>query len=186
MLKTKFIQNEKKYKEIIEDTNMLYIAKNEEYFKIMSKFIENEESKANFFKICVEKYNYYLKNTLTISNTIIEYSTSVLTKINGKNSNDTFRNDLNIFLVKEDTRINQEKCIDYEIYKAQLCNMINKNRMLLKEDNNNNRFNITLDDIFYSEEKLNKSIFNQEERSIIEQIFLLDEIDNFKSKQKSE
>ena len=180
MLKTKFIQNEKKYKEIIEDTNMLYIAKNEEYFKIMSKFIENEESKANFFKICVEKYNYYLKNTLTISNTIIEYSTSVLTKLNGKNSNDTFRNDLNIFLVKEDTRIDQEKCIDYEIYKAQLCNMINKNRMFLKEDNNNNRFNITLDDIFYSEEKLNKSIFNQEERSIIEQIFLLDEIDNFK------
>ena len=180
MLKTKFIQNEKKYNEIIEDTNMLYIAKNEEYFKIMSKFIENEESKANFFKICVEKYNYYLKNTLTISNTIIEYSTSVLTKLNGKNSNDTFRNDLNIFLVKEDTRIDQEKCIDYEIYKAQLCNMINKNRMFLKEDNNNNRFNITLDDIFYSEEKLNKSIFNQEERSIIEQIFLLDEIDNFK------
>ena len=180
MLKTKFIQNEKKYKEIIEDTNMLYIAKNEEYFKIMSKFIENEESKANFFKICVEKYNYYLKNTLTISNTIIEYSTSVLTKLNGKNSNDIFRNDLNIFLVKEDTRIGQEKCIDYEIYKAQLCNMINKNRMFLKEDNNNNRFNITLDDIFYSEEKLNKSIFNQEERSIIEQIFLLDEIDNFK------
>jgi hypothetical protein len=104
----------------------------------------------------------------------------VLTKLNGKNSNDTFRNDLNIFLVKEDTRIDQEKCIDYEIYKAQLCNMINKNRMFLKEDNNNNRFNITLDDIFYSEEKLNKSIFNQEERSIIEQIFLLDEIDNFK------
>jgi hypothetical protein len=104
----------------------------------------------------------------------------VLTKINGKNSNDSFRNDLNIFLVKEDTRIDQEKCIDYEIYKAQLCNMINKNRMFLKEDNNNNRFNITLDDIFYSEEKLNKSIFNQEERSIIEQIFLLDEIDNFK------
>ena len=180
MLKTKFIQNEKKYREIIEDTNMLYIAKNEEYFKIMSKFIENEESKANFFKICVEKYNYYLKNTLTISNTIIEYSASVLTKINGKNNNDTFRNDLNIFLVKEDTRIDQEKCIDYEIYKAQLCNMINKNRMFLKEDNNNNRFNITLDDIFYSEEKLKKSIFNQEERSIIEQIFLLDEIDNFK------
>ena len=139
-----------------------------------------KNQKQIFFKICVEKYNYYLKNTLTISNTIIEYSASVLTKINGKNNNDTFRNDLNIFLVKEDTRIDQEKCIDYEIYKAQLCNMINKNRMFLKEDNNNNRFNITLDDIFYSEEKLKKSIFNQEERSIIEQIFLLDEIDNFK------
>ena len=180
MLKTKFIQSEKNYKEILEDTNTLYTAKNEEYFQIIQKFVENEESKENFFKIYIEKYNYYLKNTLTISNTIIEYSASVLMKITEKNNSDSFKNNLNIFLVNKDTRIDQEKNIDYEIYKAQLCNMINKRRMFLKDDIYNDRFNITLDDIFSNENKYNKSIFNQEERIIIEQLFLLDDIDNFK------
>ena len=58
MLKTKFIQSEKNYKEILEDTNTLYTAKNEEYFQIIQKFVENEESKENFFKIYKEKYKY--------------------------------------------------------------------------------------------------------------------------------
>lgn len=180
-LKKNFKQSENNYKEIIQDTNNLYIAKNEEYFKILKKFIENEESKDNFFKIYFEKYTYHLKNTLKLSNTIMEYAASMLKKISEKSNNEnTFKNNLNIFLVNNETRINQEKFIDYEVYKAQLCNMINKNRMFLKDDANNNRFNITLQDIFKNEEKLNNSIFNPDERLIIEQIFLIDDIDNFK------
>lgn len=48
-LKKDFRKSENNYKEITQDTNNLYIAKNEEYFKILKTFIENEESKENFF-----------------------------------------------------------------------------------------------------------------------------------------
>jgi len=180
-LKKDFRKSENNYKEITQDTNNLYIAKNEEYFKILKTFIENEESKENFFKCYFEKYNYHLKNTLQLSNTITEYSSSMLKKISeANNNNEIFKNQLNIFLINNETRIKQETAIDYEEYKAQLCNMINKNRMFLKEENNNIRFNISLEDIFNNGNKIGKSIFNEDEKSIIEQLFLLEDIDNFK------
>ena len=180
-LKKDFRKSENNYKEITQDTNNLYIAKNEEYFKILKTFIENEESKENFFKCYFEKYNYHLKNTLQLSNTITEYASSMLKKISEtNNNNEIFKNQLNIFLINNETRIKQEKAIDYEEYKAQLCNMINKNRMFLKEENNNIRFNISLEDIFNSGNKIGNKVFNEDEKAIIEQLFLLEDIDNFK------
>ena len=180
-LKKDFRKSENNYKEITQDTNNLYIAKNEEYFKILKTFIENEESKENFFKCYFEKYNYHLKNTLQLSNTITEYASSMLKKISEtNNSNEVFKNQLNIFLINNETRIKQEKAIDYEEYKAQLCNMINKNRMFLKEENNNIRFNISLEDIFNNGNKIGNKVFNEDEKLIIEQLFLLEDIDNFK------
>ena len=184
-LKKTFRQSEKNYKEITQDTNTLYLAKNEEYFKILKKLIENEESKANFFKCYLEKYNYHLKNTLTLSNTIMEYGASILKKISKikiDNHDEILKNNTNIFLVNDQTRIKEEKLIDYEIYKAELCNIINKNRIFLKDDNNN-RFNISLEDIFNSEYKVTSNIFKEEEKLIIEQLFLLDDIDNYKFEQ---
>lgn len=180
-LKKDFRKSENNYKEVTQDTNNLYIAKNEEYFKILKIFIENEESKENFFKNYFEKYNNHLKNTLQLSNTITEYASSMLKKISEiNNSNEIFKNQLNIFLINNETRIKQEKAIDYEEYKAQLCNIINKNRMFLKEENNNVRFNISLEDIFNSGNKIENNTFNPDEKSIIEQLFLLEDIDNFK------
>ena len=176
-----FRKSENMYKEIIQDTNILYASKNEEYFKILKKFGENEESKENFFRCYLEKYSYFLKNNLKSSNTVIEYTESILEKISGvkKDENQYAKN--NIFLINDKTRINQENFIDYEIYKAQLCNIANKNRMLLKVDNNNNnRFNISLEEIFSNEFKVSNNFFNQDEKLIIEQLFLMDDIDNFK------
>ena len=184
LLKKNFRQYESDYKQITQDTNTLYIAKNEEYFKTLEKFIENEDNKSNFFKCYFEKYNYHLNNTLKLSTTVVEYCSSLLKKISeNKNNNDILKNNLNIFLINEHTRIKQENFIDYEIYKAQLCNIINKNRMFLKEDNNNNRFNVSFEDIFNSEYKVNNKNFNPDEKLIIEQIFLNDDIDNFKFNQ---
>ena len=180
-LKKIFRQKENNYKQITQDTNMLYTAKNEEYFKILEKFVENEESKDNCFKCYFEKYSYHLKNTLKLSNTVMEYANSMLKKIYENNNKEIFKN---IFLVNNKTRIKQEEFIDYEIYKAQLVNIINKNRMLSKEDaNNNNRLNMSLQDIFNYEYKVNNNNFNEDEKLIIEQLFLMDEIDKFKFEQ---
>ena len=185
LLKKDFRQYENDYKQITQDTNILYIAKNEEYFKTLEKFIENEDNKNNFFKTYFEKYNYHLNNTLKLSTTVLEYSSSLLKKISENNdNNEILKKNLNIFLINNHTRIKQEKYIDYEIYKAQLCNIINKNRMFLKEDpNNNNRFNISFEEIFNNEYKVNNKYFNQDEKYVIEQIFLIDDIDNFKFNQ---
>ena len=180
-LKKIFRQKENNYKQITQDTNMLYTAKNEEYFKILEKFVENEESKDNCFKCYFEKYSYHLKNTLKLSNTVMEYANSMLKKIYENNNKEIFKN---IFLVNNKTRIKQEEFIDYEIYKAQLVNIINKNRMLSKEDaNNNNRLNMSLQDIFNYEYKVNNNNFNEDEKLLIEQLFLMDEIDKFKFEQ---
>jgi hypothetical protein len=138
-LKKNFRKSEKKYKEMIEDTNSLYITKNEEYFKILKNFIEIEESKENFFKCYLEKYNHYRKNNLEMLNTINEYSSSIIKKIyDAKNNKEFFKNNVNIFLMDDQKRIKQETFIDYEDYKLQLCDMANKSRMFLKEDRNAN------------------------------------------------
>ena len=179
-LKKNFRKSEKKYKEMIEDTNSLYITKNEEYFKILKNFIEIEESKENFFKCYLEKYNHYRKNNLEMLNTINEYSSSIIKKIyDAKNNKEFFKNNVNIFLMDDQKRIKQETFIDYEDYKLQLCDMANKSRMLLKEDRNANS-SISLEDILNKEYKVENIFFNQDEKLLIEQIFLIEDIDNFK------
>ena len=179
-LKKNFRKSEKKNKEMIEDTNSLYITKNEEYFKILKNFIEIEESKENFFKCYLEKYNHYRKNILEMLNTINEYSSTIIKKIyDEKNNKEFFKNNVNIFLMDNQNRIKQEIFIDYEDYKLQLCDMANKSRMLLKEDRNANS-SISLEDILNKEYKVENIFFNQDEKLLIEQIFLIEDIDNFK------
>ena len=182
-IKKNFIQSEKYYKEVTYDTNTLYKAKNEQYFQLMNKFIEIEENKENFFKCCYEKYNFHLKNTSKLSITINDFANSIFSKISKEeNTNKDFKKNFEIFLNKDNTRINQEILIDYDIYKAQLFNIVNKKRMLLKEDggDNNSRFNISLTSVFNSEFKIKSNYFNEEEIILIKQIFMLEDIDNFK------
>ena len=185
-IKKNFIQSEKYYKEVTQDTNTLYKAKNDQYFQLLNKYIENEENKENFFKCCFEKYNYHIQNTIKLSNTISDFSNSMFSKISKNEINkESFKNNFDIFLNKDNTRIKQENFIDYEVYKAQLFNLANKNRILLKEDGigNNERFNISLFNIFNNENKINSSNFKEEEKLIIKQIFMLEDIDNFKYEQ---
>ena len=179
-LKKNFRKSEKEYKEIIENTNSLYLSKNEEYFKILKTFIEIEESKENFFKCYLEKYNHYKKNTLEMLNAINEYSSTIIKKIyDEKNNKVFFKNNVNIFLMDNQKRIKQELFIDYEDYKLQLCDMANKNRMFLKEDRKTNT-SFNLEDILNKEYKVENIFFNQDEKLLIEQIFLIEDIDNFK------
>ena len=181
-MKKNFIQSENYYKEITHDTNTLYKAKNEEYFQLLNKIVENEENKENFFKCFFEKYNYHLQNNLKLATTISEFVNSMFLKISETDkSKTTFKNNFDIFLNKDNTRIKQENLIDYEIYKAQLINIANTNRMLLKEDGGGNgRFNISLINIFNDENKIDNCIFKEQEVMIIKQIFMLEDIDNFK------
>ena len=183
MIKKNFIQSEKYYKDITFDINTLYKAKNDQYFQLLNKFIEIEENKENFFKCYLEKYKYHLENNQKNSTNIIDFVNSVFTKISDtKNSNESFKKNFDIFLNEDKSRIKQENFIDYDIYKAQLFNIANKNRMLLKEDGDgySSRLNLNLSNIFNEEYKINSKLFNDEEKMIIKQLFMLDEIDNFK------
>ena len=183
MIKKNFIQSEKYYKDITFDINTLYKAKNDQYFQLLNKFIEIEENKENFFKCYLEKYKYHLENNQKNSTNIIDFVNSVFTKISDtKNSNESFKKNFDIFLNEDKSRIKQENFIDYDIYKAQLFNIANKNRMLLKEDGDgySGRLNLNLSNIFNEEYKINSKLFNDEEKMIIKQLFMLDEIDNFK------
>ena len=181
-IKKSFIQSEKYYKEVTHDTNTLYKAKNDQYFQLLNKYIENEESKENFFKCCFEKYNFHLQNTVKLSTTINDFGNSMFAKLsNTENNKELFKNNFDIFLNKDHTRIKQENLIDYDIYKAQLFNIANKNRMFLKEDGDkdNNRFNISLVNIF-NDYKIEGSHFNEQEKLIIKQLFMIEDVDNFK------
>ena len=185
-IKKNFIQSEKYYKEVTQDTNTLYKAKNDQYFQLLNKYIENEENKENFFKCCFEKYNYHIKNTIKLSTTICDFADSSFIKISKNEiTKESFKNNFDIFLNKDNTRIKQESFIDYEVYKAELFNLANKNRMFLKEDGggNNDRFNISLFNIFNNEYKINSSNFKEEEKLIIKQLFMVEDIDNFKYSQ---
>ena len=183
-IKKLFIQSENSYKESNHDINILYKAKNEQYFQLLNKFIEIEDNKENFFKCCLEKYNFHLQNTLKLSTTINDFANSMFSKLSKEeNMSKNFKKNFEIFLNKDNTRIKQENYIDYDIYKAQLFNIANKNRMFLKEEGgggNNSRFNISLSTIFNDEYKIKSDYFNEEEKMIIKQLFMLEDIDNFK------
>ena len=186
LVKKSFIQSEKYYKEITHDTNTLYKAKNEQYFQLLNKYIENEENKENFFKCCFEKYNAHIQNTVKLSTTINEFGNSMLSKLtnNENNNKELFKNNFDIFLNKDHTRIKQENLIDYDIYKAQLFNIANKSRIFLKEDSikDNYRFNISMVNIF-NDYKIDSNRFSEEEKMLIKQLFMIEEVDNFKFQQ---
>ena len=105
-----------------------------------------------------------------------------------------FSEHLNNFVidVEKNIRIKNEEFVDYESYKKQLKKLIEQNRMYLKEDTKNNRYNFNPQEILintidstslssFSKKKSEEYAFNQEENILIEQIFLLEEIDSFKA-----
>ena len=136
-----------------------------------------------FFKCCFEKYNVHIQNTVKLSATINEFGNSMLSKLtnNENNNKELFKNNFDIFLNKDHTRIKQENLIDYDIYKAQLFNIANKSRIFLKEDSikDNYRFNISMVNIF-SDYKIDSNRFSEEEKMLIKQLFMIEDVDNFK------
>ena len=198
-LKNKFHKFYIEYKDNVNSTNKLYEEKNKEYFAYMLKLKETEDSKETFMNFYFEKFDNYLKNKLKILSSFEVRLNNILpTPENEKNLKNKWRAEfteqLNNFVIdtKKQIRIKNEEFIDYETYKKQLSALIKQNRMYLKEDTNNNRINFNPQEILintidstsissFSKKNNEEFIFNQEENILIENIFLLEEVDSFKT-----
>ena len=199
MLKNKFQKYYIDYKENVSTTNKLYEEKNKEYFSYIVKLKETEDSKETFMNFYFEKYDLYLKNKINIlsmfKSLFKDFIPTVENEKEIKNkSRADFSEHLNNFVidVEKNIRIKNEEFVDYESYKKQLKKLIEQNRMYLKEDTKNNRYNFNPQEILintidstslssFSKKKSEEYAFNQEENILIEQIFLLEEIDSFKA-----
>ena len=201
ILKNKFQKYYIDYKDNVNNTNKLYEEKNKEYFSYILKLKETEDSKETFMNFYFEKFDNYLKSKLKIlTNFQTGFSTMIPTPENEKILKDKgraeFSEQLNNFVVDEEKkiRVKNEEFIDYDSYKKQLSALINQNRMYLKEDTKNNRINFNPQEILintidstslssFSKKNGQEYIFNQEENILIENIFLIEEIDTFKTEQ---
>ncbi len=200
ILKNKFQKYYIEYKENVTNTNKLYVEKNKEYFAYILKLKETEDSKETFMNFYFEKFDNYLKNRLNFITSLEQKFKEAIPKINNekeiRNKNrEEFSEQLNNFVIdtKKQIRIKNEEFTDYDTYKKQLSALINQNRMYLKEDTKNNRINFnpqeilinTIDSTFSLSKKNNDEeyVFNKEENLLIDNIFLLEEIDNFKAEQ---
>ena len=202
ILKNKFQKFYIEYKENVSNTNKLYEDKNKQYFSYMLKLKETEDSKETFMNFYFEKFDNFLKNKLKILSTFETGFNGIIP--DSKNEKDLkekrrvdFSEQLNSFVidVEKQTRIKNEEFIDYDTYKKQLSALINQNRMYLKEDTKNNRINFNPQEILintidstsissFSKKNSNEDyIFSQEENILIENIFLIEEIDSFKAEQ---
>ena len=152
--------------------------------------------------IFFEKIDNHLKNKLKIIDKFeigINSLIPDLEKEKKKKKEYLIDEALNNFIIDKERkiRIKNEEFIEYENYKIQLSNLINQNRMYLKEDSKNNRINFNPQEILIntieknsinSNRNKNKEeyIFNKEENILIENIFLMEEIDKFKAEQLTE
>ena len=195
-LKNKFQKYYIEYKDTINITNKLYEAKNKEYFTYLTKLKDTEESKESFMTFFFEKIDNFIKNKIKIIDKFETQINSVIpNQENEKKIKEKTRilinEQLNNFVLdpEKNLRIKNEEFIEYEEYKTQLSNLINRNRMYLKEDTKNNRINFNPQEMLINtiiEKKSKKKeeyIFNKEENNLIENIFLLEEIDTFKASQ---
>ena len=195
-LKNKFQKYYIEYKDTINITNKLYEAKNKEYFTYLTKLKDTEESKESFMTFFFEKIDNFIKNKIKIIDKFETQINSVIpNQENEKKIKEKTRilinEQLNNFVLdpEKNLRIKNEEFIEYEVYKTQLSNLINRNRMYLKEDTKNNRINFNPQEMLINtiiEKKSKKKeeyIFNKEENNLIENIFLLEEIDTFKASQ---
>ena len=200
-LKSKFQKYYNEYKENINITNKLFVEKNKEYFSYITKMKDIEESKESYMNFFFEKINNYLNDKIKIitklendiNNTIILKQE----KIPKENKKNLIDEQLNNFILDPENkiRIKKEEFIDYETYKIKLSNLINQNKMYLKEDSINNRINFDPKEILINtieknatsqnikNKKNEEYIFNEEENILIENIFLLEDVDKFKSEQ---
>ena len=199
--KTKFQKNYIEYKDTVNVTNKLFTEKNKEYFSYLTKIKDVEESKELFMNFFFEKVDNYLKNKMNnISKLEICINSLFPKKEKGEKAKKDLKNtideQLNNFILdpEKKIRLKNEEFVEYETYKVKLSNLINQNRMYLKEDSNNNRINFNPQEILINAiEKnsislnYNKSkeeyVFNKEENNLIESIFLSEEIDKFKTEQ---
>ena len=200
ILKKNFQKYYIEYKDNVTSTNKLYEEKNKEYFAYILKLRETEDSKETFMNFYFEKFDNLLKNRIKNLTTLENGFKSVIP--NSKNEKilknkwkEEFSKQLNSFMIDEEKqiRMKNEEFIDYDTYKKQLSALIKQNRMYLKEDTDNNRINFnpqeilinTMDSIsttgFAKKSSKEEFIFNQEENLVIENIFLLEEIDAFKA-----
>ena len=202
ILKNKFQKYYIDYKDVINITNKLFNEKNKEYFLSIEKIKEIEKSKESFMNIFFEKIDNHLKNKLKIIDKFeigINSLIPDLEKEKKKKKEYLIDEALNNFIIDKERkiRIKNEEFIEYENYKIQLSNLINQNRMYLKEDSKNNRINFNPQEILIntieknsinSNRNKNKEeyIFNKEENILIENIFLMEEIDKFKAEQLTE
>ena len=195
-LKNKFQKYYIEYKDTINITNKLYEVKNKEYFTYLTKLKDTEESKESFMTFFFEKIDNFIKNKIKIIDKFETQINSVIpNQENEKKIKEKTRilinEQLNNFVLdpEKNLRIKNEEFIEYEVYKTQLSNLINRNRMYLKEDTKNNRINFNPQEMLINtiiEKKSKKKeeyIFNKEENNLIENIFLLEEIDTFKASQ---
>ena len=200
-LNSKFQKYYIDYKDNLALTNKLFMEKNKEYFSYTSKLKDIEESKESYMNFFYEKIDNHLKNKIKIIKKLETDINSIIIKEGNegkKKENKRYLIDeqLDNFVLdsEKEIRIKNEEFIDYETYKIKLSNLINQNRMYLKEDSKNNRFNFNPQEILIntieqnsvsSNEKKSteESIFNREENILIENIFLIEEIDRFKTEQ---
>ena len=189
--KKEYNKNLNEYKNMFDKTNSLFESSNKKYSQILLKMNESEEKKEVFFTKIFKEYNDYIKKRL---DNIAEYSSNLLIKIpeiDIEKNKKKFSGILNKFYINENTRIKNEEFIDYDKYKSQLNEVMNKNKMYQKENKKNSKYNITYQDLLFTNSIANQSnnknefIFNENENMIIEQIFLPEDIDNFKFEQLS-
>ena len=152
VLKNKFQKYYIDYKDVINITNKLFNEKNKEYFLSIEKIKEIEKSKESFMNIFFEKIDNYLKNKLKIIDKFeigINSLIPDLEKVKKKKKENLIDEALNNFIIDKERkiRIKNEEFIEYENYKIQLSNLINQNRMYLKEDSKNNRINFNPQEI---------------------------------------
>ena len=201
ILKTKFQKYYIDYKDNINVTNKLFKEKNKEYFSYITQLKDIEESKESFMNFFLEKIDNYLKNKINNINKFENDINSIIPKEGNeekKKQNKRYLIDeqLNNFVLDpiKKIRIKNEEFIEYETYKIKLSNLINQNRMYLKEDSKNNRINFNPQEILINTieqnsktSNLKKSkedyIFNKEENVLIENLFLIEEVDKFKTVQ---
>ena len=187
------------YKENINATNKLFMEKNKEYFSYITKLKNLEESKESYVNFFLEKIDNYLKDKIKVVTKLennIKLTIPKQEKIE-ENKKNLIDEQLDNFVLDRENkiRIKNEEFIDYETYKIKLSNLINQNKMYLKEDSKNNRINFNPQEILINtiektsisqnikKKKKEEFIFNDEEKSLIEKTFLLEDIDKFKSEQ---
>ena len=197
ILKNKFEKYYIEYKDNVTNTNKLYEEKNKEYFAYILKIKDMEDSKETFMNFYFEKFDNYLKKRINFLNELEKIFNGIIP--NEKNEKELkkkcrteFSEQINNFVIdtEKQIRIKKEEFIDYDTYKKQLSALINQNRMYLKEDTKNNRINFNPQEILintidsnFSKKNSEEYVFNKEENILIDNIFMLEEIDSFKAEQ---
>ena len=93
----------------------------------------------------IPKIDNYLKDKIKIATKLENDISTIIPKQEKTKEEKKYLIDeqLNNFILdlENKIRIKKEEFIDYETYKIKLSNLINQNKMYLKEDSNNNRIN---------------------------------------------